>query len=132
MDERGTGWTLVRAPALDAWVGDSPVLTDDYAPVDQLLEPRPQAREPLRRRLDMEGIEPGVRADPHGLAVLETEGVGVRLGELHGDLLAGVGEDADADLEADAQDPADGALRGAGEHRRGGDVDVVRTDRPGR
>ncbi len=39
MDERGTGWTLVEGDALDAWVGDSPVLTDDYAPVDQLLEP---------------------------------------------------------------------------------------------
>ena len=33
---RGTRW---RAPALDAWVGDAPVLTDDYAPVDQLLTP---------------------------------------------------------------------------------------------
>ena len=39
MDERGTGWTLVDGDALDAWIGDSPVLTDDYAPVDQLLEP---------------------------------------------------------------------------------------------
>ena len=39
MDERGTGWTLVEGDALDAWIGDSPVLTDDYAPVDQLLEP---------------------------------------------------------------------------------------------
>ena len=39
MDERGTGWTLVDGDDLDAWVGDSPVLTDDYAPVDQLLEP---------------------------------------------------------------------------------------------
>ena len=39
LDERGTGWTLVDGEALDAWVGDSPVLTDDYAPVDQLLTP---------------------------------------------------------------------------------------------
>ena len=39
LDERGTGWTLVDGDALDAWVGDSPVLTDDYAPVDQLLTP---------------------------------------------------------------------------------------------
>jgi spermidine synthase len=39
MDERGTGWTLVDGAALDAWIGESPVLTDDYAPVDQLLEP---------------------------------------------------------------------------------------------
>ena len=39
MDERGTGWTLVTGDDLDAWVGDAVVLTDDYAPVDQLLEP---------------------------------------------------------------------------------------------
>jgi spermidine synthase len=39
MDERGTGWTLVEGDALDAWIGDAVVLTDDYAPVDQLLEP---------------------------------------------------------------------------------------------
>ncbi len=39
MDERGTGWTLVDGDALDAWVDDAVVLTDDYAPVDQLLEP---------------------------------------------------------------------------------------------
>jgi spermidine synthase len=39
MDGRGTGWTLVDGAELDAWVGESPVLTDDYAPVDQLLEP---------------------------------------------------------------------------------------------
>jgi spermidine synthase len=39
MDERGTGWTLVDGADLDAWLGETPVLTDDYAPVDQLLEP---------------------------------------------------------------------------------------------
>jgi spermidine synthase len=39
MDERGTGWTLAEGESLDAWIGESPVLTDDYAPVDQLLEP---------------------------------------------------------------------------------------------
>jgi hypothetical protein len=39
MDERGTGWTLVDGAELDAWVRETPVLTDDYAPVDQLLEP---------------------------------------------------------------------------------------------
>ena len=39
MDERGTGWRLVDGDDLDAWVGDPVVLTDDYAPVDQLLEP---------------------------------------------------------------------------------------------
>ncbi len=39
MDDRGTGWTLADGAALDAWIGDAVVLTDDYAPVDQLLEP---------------------------------------------------------------------------------------------
>ena len=29
---------LVTSPdVLDAWIGDAPVLTDDYAPTDQLL-----------------------------------------------------------------------------------------------
>ena len=39
MDERGTGWTLVEDDELDAWIDDAVVLTDDFAPVDQLLEP---------------------------------------------------------------------------------------------
>ena len=39
LDDRGTGWTLVDGAALDAWIGESPVLTDDFAPVDQLLTP---------------------------------------------------------------------------------------------
>jgi len=39
MDERGTGWDHLTGAALRAWVGDAPVLTDDYAPVDQLLTP---------------------------------------------------------------------------------------------
>ena len=39
MDERGTGWTLIDGAGLNAWVDDAVVLTDDFAPVDQLLEP---------------------------------------------------------------------------------------------
>ncbi len=34
-----TGWTAVDGAARDAWIGDAQVLTDDYAPVDQLLDP---------------------------------------------------------------------------------------------
>jgi len=37
--ERGTGWAALSGPRLRAWVGDAPVLSDDYAPVDQLLTP---------------------------------------------------------------------------------------------
>lgn len=37
--ERDTGWSVLEGGALDAWVGDADVLTDDYAPVDQLLTP---------------------------------------------------------------------------------------------
>jgi spermidine synthase len=33
------GWVPATATALDAFVGDAPVLTDDHAPVDQLLTP---------------------------------------------------------------------------------------------
>ena len=39
MDELDVGWAVLDGPELDAWVGDVPVLTDDYAPVDQLLTP---------------------------------------------------------------------------------------------
>ena len=41
LDERGVGWQVLTGDELDAWVGDSPVLTDDFAPVDQLLTPYP-------------------------------------------------------------------------------------------
>jgi spermidine synthase len=41
MDEREVGWTVIDGTELDGWVGDVPVLTDDYAPVDQLLTPYP-------------------------------------------------------------------------------------------
>ena len=33
------GWDLLDPAAVPAWVGDAPILTDDYAPVDQLLTP---------------------------------------------------------------------------------------------
>ncbi len=39
MDELDVGWALLDGARLDAWVGDVPVLTDDHAPVDQLLTP---------------------------------------------------------------------------------------------
>ncbi len=39
VDERGTGWQQLTGVDLDEWVGDAPLLTDDYAPVDQLLTP---------------------------------------------------------------------------------------------
>jgi spermidine synthase len=41
VDDRGLDWEVVDGPALDAWVGDAAVLTDDFAPVDQLLTPYP-------------------------------------------------------------------------------------------
>jgi spermidine synthase len=34
-----TGWGVITGAELDAWVDGAPVLTDDYAPVDQLLTP---------------------------------------------------------------------------------------------
>jgi spermidine synthase len=39
LDDRGTGWEVATGTQLDAWVGDARVLTDDHAPVDQLLTP---------------------------------------------------------------------------------------------
>ncbi|MFD3624734.1 fused MFS/spermidine synthase [Streptomyces sp. NPDC058726] len=39
LDARQTGWTVTTGDGLTSWIGDAPVLTDDYAPVDQLLEP---------------------------------------------------------------------------------------------
>ncbi len=33
------GWGVITGAELDAWVDGAPVLTDDYAPVDQLLTP---------------------------------------------------------------------------------------------
>jgi hypothetical protein len=34
------GWEVLEGADLTTWVGDAPILTDDYAPVDQLLTPR--------------------------------------------------------------------------------------------
>ena len=44
---QGLDWEVIEGAELDAWVGDSPVLTDDFAPVDQLLTPYPTARRPV-------------------------------------------------------------------------------------
>jgi MFS family permease len=37
--ERGLDWGALAGADLETWVGEAPVLTDDYAPVDQLLTP---------------------------------------------------------------------------------------------
>lgn len=50
--ERGSDWAVISHDALADWVGDAIVLTDDYAPVDQILEPYPArttAGEPTQR-----------------------------------------------------------------------------------
>ncbi|WP_374490733.1 fused MFS/spermidine synthase [Streptomyces sp. ICN903] len=39
LDARGTGWKVVTGDDLASWMGDARPLTDDYAPVDQLLQP---------------------------------------------------------------------------------------------
>ncbi|MEU6985876.1 fused MFS/spermidine synthase [Streptomyces sp. NPDC046324] len=39
LDARQTGWKIVTGGDLTSWIGDAHVLTDDYAPVDQLLQP---------------------------------------------------------------------------------------------
>ncbi len=39
LDERGTGWGLLTGADLREWVDGAEVLTDDHAPVDQLLTP---------------------------------------------------------------------------------------------
>ncbi|MFI8192254.1 fused MFS/spermidine synthase [Streptomyces sp. NPDC085946] len=39
LDARGTGWKIVTGAGLASWIGDAPLLTDAYAPVDQLLQP---------------------------------------------------------------------------------------------
>jgi spermidine synthase len=36
---RGTGWELLGGDRLDTWAEDGQLLTDDHAPVDQLLTP---------------------------------------------------------------------------------------------
>ncbi len=39
LDERDLDWVVADGAETGAWVGEAPVLTDDYAPVDQLLTP---------------------------------------------------------------------------------------------
>ena len=39
--EQGIQWDVIDAAELAKWTGAAPVLTDDYAPVDQLLTPYP-------------------------------------------------------------------------------------------
>nr|WP_189592704.1 fused MFS/spermidine synthase [Streptomyces massasporeus] len=39
LDARHTGWKITTGGDLDSWTGDAPLLTDDHAPVDQLLQP---------------------------------------------------------------------------------------------
>ncbi|WP_411082338.1 fused MFS/spermidine synthase [Streptomyces sp. cmx-18-6] len=39
LDARDTGWRIATGATVASWTGDAPVLTDDYAPVDQLLQP---------------------------------------------------------------------------------------------
>lgn len=43
LEERDTGYELLTGPQVSDFVGDAPVLTDDFAPVDQLLTPYPPA-----------------------------------------------------------------------------------------
>ncbi|MFJ5779809.1 fused MFS/spermidine synthase [Streptomyces sp. NPDC093094] len=39
LDARRTGWKIAAGDDLTAWTGDAQPLSDDYAPVDQLLQP---------------------------------------------------------------------------------------------
>ncbi|MEW2636067.1 fused MFS/spermidine synthase [Streptomyces sp. NPDC048389] len=39
LDARQTGWKIATGDDLTSWIGDARPLTDDYAPVDQLLQP---------------------------------------------------------------------------------------------
>jgi spermidine synthase len=39
--QRGAAWDVINGAELTRWTGKAPVLTDDYAPVDQLLTPYP-------------------------------------------------------------------------------------------
>lgn len=44
LDARQTGWKVTTGDRLTSWIGDAPLLTDDYAPVDQLLQPHSRQR----------------------------------------------------------------------------------------
>ncbi|WP_101255101.1 fused MFS/spermidine synthase [Streptomyces barkulensis] len=39
LDARRTGWKIATGDGLASWIGDARPLTDDHAPVDQLLQP---------------------------------------------------------------------------------------------
>ncbi len=39
LDTRETDWRIATGDTVTAWTGDAQVLTDDHAPVDQLLQP---------------------------------------------------------------------------------------------
>jgi hypothetical protein len=39
ISERGAAWDVITGAELAKWTGNASVLTDDYAPVDQLLTP---------------------------------------------------------------------------------------------
>jgi spermidine synthase len=39
LDARRTGWRIATGDDVTSWIGDARPLTDDYAPVDQLLQP---------------------------------------------------------------------------------------------
>lgn len=39
LDARRTGWKIATGDDVTSWTGDAQTLTDDYAPVDQLLQP---------------------------------------------------------------------------------------------
>ncbi|MFF6916473.1 fused MFS/spermidine synthase [Streptomyces sp. NPDC012466] len=39
LDARRTGWRITTGEDLTSWTGDAQLLTDDHAPVDQLLQP---------------------------------------------------------------------------------------------
>ena len=40
--QRAPGWVVFSGEDLAAWYAGSPILRDDYAPVDQLLTPYPE------------------------------------------------------------------------------------------
>lgn len=46
LDARDADDEIITGAQVERFAGDAPVLTDDYAPVDQLLEPQPAARMP--------------------------------------------------------------------------------------
>ncbi|WP_282700538.1 MULTISPECIES: fused MFS/spermidine synthase [unclassified Streptomyces] len=39
LNSRDTGWRIATGDDLTSWIGEAQLLTDDYAPVDQLLQP---------------------------------------------------------------------------------------------